>query len=87
MATQRFEVEASAGPGRCSVLGGRAMLLVRLRLFDGPDVVDGGTGLPAGEEDVYSDLRPDDARALAGRLLACAEQAERITEQAGWWQR
>jgi len=87
MARHRFEVDAAAGPARCSVLGGRGMLLVRVRLFDGPDVVDGATGLPAGEQNVYSDLRPDDARALAGRLLACAEQAERITEQAGWWQR
>jgi hypothetical protein len=47
-------------------------------------VACGLTGEPAGDEDVYTDLRPDAARELAFRLLECAE---RVTEHAGWWQR
>jgi hypothetical protein len=86
MALYRWEIDACAGPAREGVIGG-SMLLVRVRLFDGPGVVDGETGEPAGGEDVYSDLRPREARELAFALLECAEQAERITEQAGWWQR
>jgi hypothetical protein len=86
MASHRFEIDTSAGPAREGVLGGRAMLLVRVRLFDGPGVVDGLTGQPAGDEDVYTDLRPDEARRLAFGLLECAERAEQVTEQAGWWQ-
>ena len=58
MASHRFEIDASAGPAREGILGGRAMLLVRVRLFDGPGVIDTRTGEPAGSEDVYSDLRP-----------------------------
>jgi hypothetical protein len=87
MGSHRFEIDTSAGPAREGVLYGRAMLLVRVRLFDGPGVVDGLTGEPAADEDVYCDLRPEAARDLAFGLLECAEQAERVTEQAGWWQR
>jgi hypothetical protein len=87
MASHRFEIDTSAGPAREGVLDGRAMLLVRVRLFDGPGVVDGLTGEPAGDQDVYTDLRPDQARELASQLVQCAEHAERITELAGWWQR
>jgi hypothetical protein len=87
MAEHRFEIDAAAGPAREGVLGGRAMLLIRVRLFDGPGVIDTLTGEPADTEDVYTDLRPSEARELAFELLCCAEQAERITEQAGWWQR
>lgn len=87
MSSHRFEIDTSPGPAREGVLYGRAMLLVRVRLFDGPGVVDGLTGEPAGEEDVCCDLRPEAARDLAFRLLECAEHAERVTEQAGWWQR
>jgi hypothetical protein len=87
MASHRFEIDTSAGPAREGVLYGRAMLLVRVRLFDEPGVVDSQTGEPAGDEEVYTDLRPDDARDLASRLLACAQHAEQATEQAGWWQR
>ena len=87
MGSHRFEIDTSAGPAREGVLNGRAMLLVRVRLFDGPGVVDGLTGQPAGDEDVYTDLRPEAARDLAFRLLECAKHAERVTEQAGWWQR
>lgn len=87
MACHRFEIDTCAGPARGSVLGGRSQLLVRVRLFDGPGVIDGLTGKPAGDEDVYTDLRPDDARQLAFGLLECAEYAERLTLQADWWQR
>jgi hypothetical protein len=85
MSSYRFEIEASAGPARERVIGG-SQLLVRVRLRDGPGVVDTLTGEPAGGEEVFTDLRPADARELAFCLLGCAEQAERITEQAGWWQ-
>lgn len=87
MASHRSGVDAYAGPAREGILYGRAILLVRVRLFDGPGVVDGLTGEPAGDEDVYTDLRPDAARDLAFRLLECAEHAEQVTEHAGWWQR
>jgi hypothetical protein len=87
MALHRFEIDTCAGPAREGVCGGRSLLLVRVRLFDGPGVVDGLTGKPAGDEDVYTDLRPDAARDLAFGLLECAEQAELVTEHAGWWQR
>jgi len=87
MAAHRFEIDTAAGPAREGMLYGRAMLLVRVRLFDGPGVVDALTGEPAGDEDVYCDLRPEAARDLAFGLLECAEHAEQVTEQAGWWQR
>jgi hypothetical protein len=86
MASHRFEIDTAAGPAREGILGGRAMLLVRVRLFDGPGVLDGLSGQPAGEEDVYTDLRPDDARRLALRLLEHAQKAEQLTAQADWWQ-
>jgi hypothetical protein len=86
MTSHRFEIDASAGPAREGVLYGRAKLLVRVRLFDGPGVTD-ETGEPAGGEDVCCDLRPAAARDLAFRLLECAEDAEQLTEHAGWWQR
>ena len=87
MASHRSEIDTSAGPAREGVLYGRSLLLVRVRLFDGPGVVDGLTGQPAADDDVYTDLRPEQARHLAFGLLECAEQAEQVTEQAGWWQR
>jgi hypothetical protein len=87
MASHRFDIDTCAGPAREGVLYGRAMLLVRVRLFDGPGAVDGLTGEPAADQDVYTDLRPDAARDLAFRLLECAGHAEHVTECAGWWQR
>lgn len=87
MGSYRFEIKASAGPARGSALSRRAQLLVRVRLFDGPGVVDTLTGEPAGGEEVFTDLRPAEAREFAFELLSLAEHAERITEQAGWWQR
>ena len=85
MASHRFEIDTTAGPAREGILGGYAMLLVRVRLFDGPGVVDRLSGQPAGEQDVYTDLRPRDARDLAFRLLEHAEEAEQLTAQADWW--
>jgi hypothetical protein len=83
MACHRFEIDACAGPAREGILDGRAMLLVRVRLFDGP----AASGPSAGQEDVCCDLRPEQARELACALLECAGQAEQLTEHAGWWQR
>jgi hypothetical protein len=84
IASHRFEVDTSVGPGSQGSLDGRRkIILVRVRLFDGPGVVDDATGLPAGEPDVYTDLLPVDARRLAIRLLEHAEQAE----QQSWWPR
>jgi len=82
----RFEIEASAGPSREGLLHGRAQLLVRVRLSDGPGAVDAQTGQPAAQPDAWTDLRPDCARRLAFELLACAEHAEQQTHAAGWWQ-
>jgi hypothetical protein len=59
MALHRCEIDAAAGPAREDVLYGRAMLLVRVQMFDGPGVVDALTGEPAAGEDVYTDLRPE----------------------------
>jgi hypothetical protein len=80
MASHRFEIDTAAGPSSQGSLDGtRKIMLVRVRLFDG--VVDDMTGLPVGEEDVYTDLLPVDECRLATRLLEHAEQAE----QASWW--
>jgi hypothetical protein len=87
MASYRCEIDTSAGPAREGLLYGAMMLLVRVRLFDGPGVVDDLTGASTGGEDVFTDLRPDQARKLASRLLECAAHAERITERSGWWRR
>ncbi len=81
----RFEIDASAGPAREGLVGGGAQLLVRVRLFDGPGVVDPVTGGPGGQPDVCCDLRPESARELAFCLLACAEHAERQSREAGFW--
>jgi hypothetical protein len=83
MASHRFEIDSAAGPGSQGSLDGtRKVFMVRVRLFDGPGVVD-GLGEPAGEEDVYTDLLPIDARRLAIQILQHAEQAE----QQSWWPR
>lgn len=79
-AGHRCEIDAGAGPAREGILDGRAMLLVRVRLSDNDCVDD-----PRPE--AYCDLRPEHARCLARRLLEAAADAERLTAQAGWWQR
>lgn len=76
----RCEIDADAGPAREGILHGRAILLVRVRMFDSDGVDDP-------REDAYCDVRPEEARRLAIRLLAAAEDAERQTIQAGYWQR
>jgi hypothetical protein len=74
----RWEIEASAGPAREGTVGGRAALLVRVRLFNAPD--DAGH---TDEPDAFTDLRTDDARHLAFELLAAAEHAEILSARAG----
>lgn len=79
MSRFRWEIEASAGPAREALIGGRAQLLVRVRLFDGP-------GCDAPEPDAFTDLRAGEARGLAFALLGAAEHAERRSAGAGWWE-
>jgi hypothetical protein len=74
MSDLRWEIQASPGPAREGLVGGAKQLLVRVRLF--------GERQP----DAYTDLRPTEARRLAGQLLAAAADAERQTEQAGFWE-
>lgn len=82
MSGYRAEIEASAGPARLGRVGGGALLLVRVRLFDGADAVERGTDLP----DAFTDLDPHQARTLAIRLLAAAEDAEQQTLNADYWE-
>jgi hypothetical protein len=80
------EIEAFAGPARRGRVGGGGVLLVRVRMFDGPGVVDAVTGEPAGSPDAFCDLDPREARDLAFCLLAAAEHAEQQTLQANHWE-
>ena len=82
MSGYRAQIEASAGPARLGRVGGGALLLVRVRLFDGPDAVERGTDLP----DVFTDLDPREARTLAIGLLAAADDAEQQTLNADYWE-
>jgi hypothetical protein len=52
----RWDIEASAGPAREALIGPDAQLLVRVRLFNGPGVLD-DQGRPSNEPDVFSELR------------------------------
>lgn len=79
----RWEADAHPGPVRESLLRGARMLLVRVRMFNPPAETDMPARDPA--PDVLCDLRPDQARYLALRLLQAAEDAERQTRQANWW--
>lgn len=79
MSGYRWRVEASAGPAWEGLVGGGALLLVRVRLFD--------EGVDEPLADAYTDVRPADARELAFCLLACAEHAERQSREAGLWRR
>jgi hypothetical protein len=85
MSGYRCDAEAVAGPGRERLLYGARRLLVRVRLFDGPGAVD-DHGRPSPLPDAYTDLRPEEARRLALELLQAAEDAERQTLTANWWQ-
>ncbi len=86
MSGYRFEIDAFAGPARRGRVGGGGVLLVRVRLFDGPGVVDALSGEPAGSPDAFCDLAPADARALASRLLTAADDAEQQTRNANYWE-
>ena len=57
-------------------------MLVRVRLFNGPDALERGTDQP----DVFTDLDPRAARTLAIGLLAAADTAEQQTLQANYWE-
>ena len=64
---RRSEIDTAAGR-LARVLYGRAMLLVRVRLFDGPGVVDARNGAPAAEiRTCTADLRTGAARNLSCR--------------------
>jgi hypothetical protein len=77
MSGYRGWIEASPGPARCSLVGGGAHLLVRVRLFD--------EGAEDPQPEVYCDLRPDEAQQLAHQLLGAIQSAERQTREAGYW--
>jgi len=85
MSDYRFEIDTQAGPAREGILHGRAQLLVRVRLFDGPGVIQTDTGEPRDAPDVYTDLRPEDARSFAFTLLSAAEHAEHETLKTDWF--
>jgi hypothetical protein len=77
----RWMIEASAGPTREGTIGGRAKLMVRVRLFDAPRDGDPQTSQPV-QPDAFTDLRADAARDLAFELLAAAEHAEMLSNHA-----
>jgi hypothetical protein len=80
MRAHRFEVEACLEDGKAeAMLGGRALQLVTVRLFDGAGVVT-DLGEPLDSAPVVSHLRPEQARELAFELLALAELADRRWE-------
>jgi hypothetical protein len=74
-----WEIEATAGPARETLVGGSAQLLVRVTLFDH------GQGDP--QPGAFIDLRPSSARHLALELLAAAQDAAQQTRAAGFWER
>jgi len=79
----RFEIEVLIRPGcRQRLIGGGALQLVTVSLFDGPGVVDCLTGEPAASEAAFTNLTPADARLLADKLLARAAEADRMRLQA-----
>ena len=69
MSSFRWDIEAFAGPATEALPGGRSrLLLVRVRMHD--------DGAAHPQPDVLCDLRPDDARELALRLLDRADHAD-----------
>jgi len=78
MSDFRFEIEASV-PSRAyeRLIGGGDLRLVRVRLFNGPGVVDerGRRRRPV----VFTDLRPDEASQFAFELLAAAARARDLS--------
>jgi len=77
MIGHRCEIEATAGPARGSLVGGGWRLLVRVRVFDGPDCLD---RLPA----AYCDLSPADARELAFGFVGGGRGC-RAAKPQGWF--
>lgn len=86
MSGYRAAIEASAGPARLGRVGSGALLLVRVRVFDDPDLLDTETGEPAALPEVFTDLAPHQARALASCLITAADTAEQRTLQANYWE-
>ena len=81
----RMDAEAFPGPERERLLYGARQLLVRVRLFNSPCITDDDSR-PWLLPDAYTDLRPQQARHLATQLLQAADDAERQTLAADWWQ-
>jgi hypothetical protein len=79
MSEYRFEIDACAGPATEALPSGASRLLVRVRMFNGPDVDDGDE---ARDPDVACDLRPAEARDPELTLLAAANTAETETLRA-----
>ncbi len=86
MSGYRAEIEVSAGPSRRGRVGGGGVLLVRVRVFDDPDLVDPETGTPVCLPEAFTDLDWRDARTLAVRLIAAADDAEQRTLEADYWE-
>jgi hypothetical protein len=76
-ALHRFEATAVIKPGEHERrVDGTAIGLVRVVLTDnGPVIADRGDGPEYHRPDVVCPLRPDEARALAARLLELADHA------------
>jgi hypothetical protein len=86
MSGYRAWIEAFAGPSRRGRVGGGAVPLIRVRIFDGPGVADALTGESAGQPDVFCDLDCWEARHLAAQLLAACELTEQQTVRAHYSQ-
>ena len=85
MASHRFEIDTSAGPAREGVLYGRSMCWSASGCSTGPASL---TSSPASPPQMRTSIPTcvREARRLVFGLLECAEHAEQVTEQAGWWQ-
>ena len=83
MSEHRWEVEARLEDRMVeATIGGRALQLVTVCLFDGPGAV-GELGAPVASAPVVSHLCPGEAREFAFELLELAELAERRGEASG----
>jgi hypothetical protein len=70
--------ECGSRTADCVLLTGHERINVPAvdRLLDGPGVILPDTGEPRHAPDVYTDLRPEDARSFAFTPLSAAEHAE-----------
>jgi hypothetical protein len=75
----RSHAHAGAGPAHRRRIGGGTLHLIRVRLFDDPELIDCDTCTPTAQPDSYTDLDPREARRLASVLLLAAAAAERDT--------